>query len=45
MVNPLFTDIPCMNQSPDPIEQELPDLYPSCAVTRAMTRKAILTDN
>ena len=45
MVYPLFTDMPCMDQSPDPIEQKLPDLYPSCAFTRAMTKKAILTDN
>ena len=35
VVNPLVTDMPCMDQSPDPIEQELPDLYPSCAITRA----------
>ena len=28
VVNPLVTDTPCMGQSPDPIEQELPDLYP-----------------
>ena len=34
-----------MDKSPDPIEQELPDLYPSCAVTRAMAKKAILTEN
>ena len=34
-----------MDQSPDPIEQELPDLYPSCAVTRAMAKKAMLTEN
>ena len=45
VVNPLVTDTPCMNQSPDPIEQELPDLYPSCAVTRAMAKKAMLTEN
>ena len=45
VVNPLVTDIPCMDQSPDPIEQELPDLYPSCAVTRAMAKKAMLTKN
>ena len=45
VVNPLVTDMPCMDQSPDPIEQELPDLYPSCAVTRAMAKKAILTEN
>ena len=44
VVNPLVTDTPCMDQSPDPIEQELPDLYPSCAVTRAMAKKAMLTE-
>ena len=45
VVNPLVNDTPCMDQSPDPIEQELPDLYPSCAVTRAMAKKAMLTEN
>ena len=45
VVNPLVTDTPCMDQLPDPIEQELPDLYPSCAVTRAMAKKAMLTEN
>ena len=45
VVNPLVTDIPCMDRSPDPIQQELPDLYPSCAVTRAMAKKAMLTEN
>ena len=45
MVNSLVTDTPCMDQSPDPIEQEHPDLYPSCAVTRAMAKKAMLTEN
>ena len=45
VVNPLVTDTPFIDQSPDPIEQELPDLYPSCAVTRAMAKKAMLTEN
>ena len=45
VVNPLVTDMPCIHQSPDPIEQELPDLYPSCAVTRAMAKKVMLTEN
>ena len=45
VVNPLVTDTPCMDRSPDPIEQELPDLYPSCTVTRAMAKKAMLTEN
>ena len=34
---------PCVDQPPDPIEQELPDLYPSCA-TRTMTEKAKQND-
>ena len=45
VINPLVTDTPCMDQSPDPIEHELLDLYPSCAVTRAMAKKAMLTEN
>ena len=40
MVDPLLTNTPCVDQLPDPIEQEIPDLYPSCAVTRAMAKKA-----
>ena len=44
MVNPLLTNIPCIDQPPDPIEQEIPDLYPSCAVTRAMAKKAKQND-
>ena len=36
VVNPLLTNIPCIDQPPDPTEQEIPGLYPSCAVTRAM---------
>ena len=34
VVDPLLTSTPCVDQLPDPIEQEIPDLYPSCAVTR-----------
>ena len=40
VVNPLVTGTPCMDQSPEPIEQEFPDLYPSCAVNTVM-----LTEN
>ena len=40
VVNPLLTNTPCVDQPPDPSEQEIPDLYPSCAVTRAMAKKA-----
>ena len=45
MVNPLVTDTPNLDQTPDPIEQDIPDLYPSCAVTRAMAKKATHHDN
>ena len=44
VVNPLLTSTPCVDQQPDPIEQEIPDLYPSCAVTRAMAKKAKQSD-
>ena len=44
VVNPLLTSTPCVDQLPDPIRQEIPDLYPSCAVTRAMAKKAKLYD-
>ena len=33
VVNPILTSAPCIDQSPDPFEQEIPDLYPACAVT------------
>ena len=39
VVNPLVTDTPNIGQTDDPIEQEIPDLYPSCAVTRAMAKR------
>ena len=39
VVNPLVTDTPNIGQTDDPMEQEIPDLYPSCAVIRAMTKK------
>ena len=45
VVNPLVTDTPNIGQTDDPIEQEVPDLYPSCAVTRAMAKKAILKNS
>ena len=44
VVTQLLTTIPCIDQPPDPIEQEIPDLYPSCVVTRAMAKKAKQND-
>ena len=40
VVDPLLTSTPYVDQPPDPIEQGIPDLYPSCAVTRAMAKRA-----
>ena len=45
VVNPLVTDTPNIGQTDDPIEQEIPDFYPSCAVTQAMAKNAILKDS
>ena len=45
VVNPLVTDTPNISQKDDPIEQKIPDLYPSCAVTRAMAKKVILKNS
>ena len=45
VVNSLVTDTPNIGQTDDPIEQEIPDLYPSCALTRAMAKKAILKNS
>ena len=39
------TDTPCLNQSLDPFEQELPDLYPFGAVKRTMAKKSMLRKN
>ena len=44
VVNLLLTNTHCVDQSPHPTEQEISDLYPSCAVTRAMAKKAKQND-
>ena len=44
VVNPHLTNTPSEDQLPDPIEQDNPDRYPSCAVTRAKAKKAKLND-
>ena len=45
VVNPLVTDTPNIGQTDEPIKQEIPDLYSSCAVTRAMAKRAILKNS
>ena len=42
MVNLRLTNTHCEDQLPYTTEQEIADLYPSCAVTRAMAKKAKL---
>ena len=39
LVHPLLTSTPCVGQPPDPLEQQITDLYPFCAVTRTMAKK------
>ena len=43
VINPLVTATPSLDQI-DQIESEIPELYPSCAVTRAMAEKALLNE-
>ena len=39
-INPVVMDeLRCLHQDPDPVEQEYPDLYPACVVTRAMSKQ------
>ena len=42
--NPLVCDKPLIDQSPDLVEQEFPDLFPACAVTHAMAKRGIEND-
>ena len=39
-VNPVMTEKHEVTATGDPVEEEIPDLYYSCAVTRAIARKA-----
>ena len=40
VLDPFLTSTPCVDQLPDPIDQEILDLYPPCAITRTMAKKA-----
>ena len=44
VINPLVSDKPSLDQSPDLVEQEFSDLFPACAVTRAMAKRGIEND-
>ena len=39
VVNAIVTEKPCLVEFPDPVEKEIPGLYPACVVTRAMSKK------
>ena len=42
VVNPIVTAKPCtcVDQLAGPTEEEIPHLYPACAVTRSMSKKS-----
>ena len=44
-VNPLVTDIPSVDPNTDSIEQEIPGLFLSCAVTHSMTQSKSTSDD
>ena len=44
-VNPLVTDKPVVDPNTDSIEQEIPGLFPSCAVTRSMSKNKTHSDD
>ena len=44
-VNPIMTSKPCSIPISTVIEQEIPNLYPSCAVTRAMAKQQKIENN
>ena len=44
-VNPLVTDKPSVDPNTDSIEQEIPGIFPSCAVTRSMTQSKSTSDD
>ena len=44
-VNRLVTDKPSVDPNTDSIEQEIPGLFPSCAITRSMTQSKSTSDD
>ena len=45
VVNAVVTEKRCLEQSPDPVEKEIPCLYPACTVIRAMSKKKENSDD
>ncbi|KAJ8033604.1 Proteoglycan 4 [Holothuria leucospilota] len=45
VANAILTDKPCDNNNTEQLEKEFPNLFPACAVTRAMSQKLAMDDN
>ena len=45
VVNPNVTDVPCVEQLPDPVEKETRNRYPACAETCAKSEKNSSNEN
>ncbi|KAJ8031164.1 hypothetical protein HOLleu_27809 [Holothuria leucospilota] len=45
VANAILTDEPCDYNNTEQLEKEFPDLFPACAVTRAMSQKLAMDDN
>ena len=44
-VNPILSNTPCSEYIPNTTEQEIPNLSPSCAVTRGISKQQISSDS
>ena len=44
MINPLVCDKPLLDQSPDLVEQEFPDLFLACAMAKRGTENDLCCD-
>ncbi|KAJ8044956.1 hypothetical protein HOLleu_07861 [Holothuria leucospilota] len=45
VANAILTDKPCDYNNTEQLEKEFPNLFPTCAVTRAMSQKLAMDDN
>lgn len=45
VVNPIVTDVPCVEQLPDPVEKEIRNRYPACAESYARSEKNSSNEN
>ncbi|KAJ8048081.1 hypothetical protein HOLleu_00253 [Holothuria leucospilota] len=45
VANAILTDKPCDYNNTEQLEKEFPNLFPACAVTRAMSQKLVVDDN